>query len=96
MCFFNRTEEKIFSFLLLGDFKENLSLLVSGRPASFCPPAKMRLVMKDNQQSSTASWIFRTNTPKVNVALLKVHVKDMELGLVQLKAHKEASTCEVS
>ena len=56
----------------------------------------MRLVMKDNQQSSTASWIFRTNTPKVNVALLKVHVKDMELGLVQLKAHKEASTCEVS
>ena len=43
--FLNRTEEKIFSFLLLGDFKENLSLLVSARPASFCPPAK-RLVIK--------------------------------------------------
>ena len=30
---------------MLGDLKENLSLLVSARPASFCPPAK-RLVIK--------------------------------------------------
>lgn len=57
-------------------------------------------------QSCTGAWSIsslqagssgcRGQILKLNVALLKVHAKDMELRLVQLKAHKEASTCEVS
>ena len=71
---------------MLGDLKENLSLLVSARPASFCPPAK-RLVIKAvlvPDQSAVCKLDLQDVEDKymitqLIVVLLKVHVSHMEL-----------------